>query len=116
MVALFGLFSASLAALSWFNSQTGSGFTPCVLKSATGVPCFLCGGTRASIALAKGDPVSSFLLNPMVCLLWLALGVAVLLKVVAGYKIEVAPIPRRWLWLGILTLVAANWAFVITHL
>ena len=110
------LYFSSIAALAWFKFHTPYGFTPCLLKNTTGVPCFLCGGTRASLALAKGEMVSSFFFNPLVCLLWILGAALLLLKIVGGRRVLIAPIPRRWLWLGGIFLVAANWAFVITQL
>ena len=37
----------------------------CLLKSTTGLPCPGCGGTRAFLALVKGDLVSSLKYNPL---------------------------------------------------
>ncbi len=40
-----------------------SGLPLCVLKSATGLPCPLCGGTRATQALLRGDLARALYLN-----------------------------------------------------
>ena len=110
------LYFSSIAALAWIKTHTEYGFTPCLLKNATGVPCFLCGGTRASLALAQGDVFRSFLFNPLVCLLWILFTALFLLKVVAGRRIRVGPISRCWLWIGAIAVVAGNWVFVINRL
>jgi len=116
LVVISVLYVFSIAALAWIKNHTDYGFTPCLLKNVTGVPCFLCGGTRASLALIQGDVIRSLLFNPLVCLGWLLLVALFLLKVIAGLRIQLTPIPRGWLWIGAIAAVTANWAFVITRL
>lgn len=110
------LYVASIGSLAWLNQKTPLDLTPCPFKQVTGLPCFLCGGTRASFALAQGDVVSSFLFNPLVCVALLVTACLFLLKVVAGFRIKIVPIHRNWLWLGAILLVAVNWTWVILHL
>ena len=41
-------------------------FSTCALKLATGVPCPLCGFTRASLALLRGDVARAEAFHPLV--------------------------------------------------
>src|SRR5438132_399412 len=41
-------------------------FMKCAFKSATGLPCVTCGGTRALRALSRGEFAEAFWLNPLV--------------------------------------------------
>jgi len=53
---------------------------PCLFRSFTGVPCLMCGGTRAFFALSQGRLADSWYFNPLVfpfvmtfgciCILW----------------------------------------------
>ena len=47
---------------------------PCGMRTLTGLPCPLCGSTRALLALSHGHPLEAFLLNPLFCLACAALG------------------------------------------
>jgi hypothetical protein len=49
------------------------GFTLCVFKTVTGLPCFTCGSTRALGRLASLDLVGALRMNPLVTLAALAL-------------------------------------------
>ena len=42
---------------------------PCVLKTATDVPCPFCGGTRSVLYASRGEWLPAFLLNPLGVLL-----------------------------------------------
>ncbi|MBQ1973783.1 MAG: DUF2752 domain-containing protein [Paraprevotella sp.] len=43
----------------------GFGFTPCLFKNVTGIPCPACGTTRAIILIVNGRLWQSLLLNPL---------------------------------------------------
>ncbi len=51
----------------------------CPFRHLTGIPCVTCGGTRAVLALTRGEVQAAFLWNPLVAvfaiaaLVWLAL-------------------------------------------
>lgn len=47
---------AAGAAVAVFGRDTAGSPLPCVLRSVAGVPCPLCGGTRAFELAATGDP------------------------------------------------------------
>ena len=92
----------------------------CVFKAATGVPCVACGGTRAAVALAHGQPLHALGWNPLAAaaLLGLALYVPYAWFVVSG---AMRPLRTGWLsppmpvWLRwvIITALLANWSYLI---
>lgn len=45
----------------------------CPMRDMTGIPCPTCGGTHAAVALARGEVVSAFAVNPLVTALALGL-------------------------------------------
>jgi hypothetical protein len=86
----------------------------CPLRTLTGVPCPLCGMTRAATSLAAGDLGASLAFNPF--LLVLALATAVMTVLMAGRALGLVgparPMPdraRRWVIVGIGVLVAVSW-------
>lgn len=42
--------------------------TLCLLRAATGVPCPLCGGTTAAVAVGSGRPLAALAASPLVVL------------------------------------------------
>ena len=50
--------------------------SPCPFRRMTGVRCPLCGLTRATRALTRGDVSGSLALHPLALLLWLAAAIA----------------------------------------
>lgn len=51
----------------------------CAFRHLTGIPCPLCGGTRACAALANGDFLAAWQLNP---------GLMVLLAIAAAHSVQ----------------------------
>ena len=97
------------------------GFLPgCAFKAITGAPCVACGGTRAAVALAHGQPWQALAWNPLAAsaLLGLALYLPYAWLVLAGV---VRPIRTGWLsppmpsWLrwAIITLLLVNWVYLL---
>lgn len=84
---------------------------PCLFQVATGFPCPLCGGTRASFLLFSGHPLQALCLNPLVTfslflgavwiLSWLAFGLRWRLR-----------LPDRAVALVLLALFLVNWIYV----
>lgn len=75
MVAGFAVASpAARMAADWLSHQP----TMCPLLRYTGVACPSCGGTRASLYLLGGDPVSAFKMNAALTAATLTLGVLAL--------------------------------------
>ena len=100
------LFAAALVSTVWLPIK------PCLLNVTTGVPCFLCGGTRASVSLFQGDWLGALRWNPLVVLGLATGGVLAVLRFGFGQTLRLELSSRtRWA-LGI-GLVLANWTYVI---
>ncbi len=91
---------------------------PCLFKLVTGEPCVLCGGTRASLCLAKGDFPGAFSFNPLVTIILTVIGGLLILKFGFARTLRLnAPLPiRRFLWSLVIAAVIANWIYVIRTL
>ena len=93
-------------------------FTICLFKTATGLPCLTCGGTRAAGRLATLDLRGAFLLNPLVtaaavAIVPWALADLALWRRGQALALEVAPRAKPWLgWLAVV-LGLANWAWLV---
>lgn len=93
---------------------------PCTLKSTVGVPCPLCGGTRATVAAAHGEWARSLALNPAGTALVIALpllGVWLALGAATGIDLGFRSV-RRWLhrprWGYVIVFgTAALWGYVL---
>ena len=71
-----------LTILFWCNPDRPLSLMPCLFHKITGLPCALCGGTRATCAILHGHFQRAFALNPMAfpaitCLIGIA-GVSIL--------------------------------------
>jgi Protein of unknown function (DUF2752) len=113
-LALVGL-ACVPAAYLWpaVHAATGAELL-CPLRTLTGIPCPLCGMTRAATSLAAGDLGASLASNPF--LLVLALATAVMTALMAGRALGLAaparPLPgraRRWVAVAVGLLAAASW-------
>jgi hypothetical protein len=75
--------------------------TMCVLRSLTGVPCPLCGGTTAGVQLGHGDVVGALRASP----------IAVLGAI--GFALEPLGLPSlgryRWAFVGVVALAGELW-------
>jgi hypothetical protein len=113
-VAILAAWSALILATAWLAPTT----TLCRLKAWTGVPCPLCGGTRATFALARGDVGEALTLNPLAIALLVTFAVILGLRILLGraVHVEASPLVRRVLWSVALALVVANWAYVAATL
>lgn len=78
---LMVLFPVMAGAGLQLAASAGWPLPPCVFREWTGLPCPVCGGTRAAVALAAGGWAEAFSLNPLVTVagLGLSLGGVVLL-------------------------------------
>lgn len=100
-----------------------SDFTPCIIKSITGIACPSCGSTRALMMLLEGNVAASVMMNPIGLILaiimvlvpvWLvadlALKKATMFEV---YKKAERLIGTKWIAVILIGLVLANWAWNI---
>jgi len=85
----------------------------CLFKTWTGLPCPLCGTTRAVVVLAKLDLAEAFVRYPLQSVFWvvavgggLVAGVAALL----GHRLPRRPWPR-WTWAILAAAVVVNWIY-----
>lgn len=90
---LFGFAGAAL--ISRAIMQWDVAVPVCQFRNLTGVPCPLCGGTRAMRSIAELDPLAAVQLNPLVFLA----GVTILLWAVFSFTDR---------WLGIHALEAVT--------
>jgi hypothetical protein len=87
------------------------GVPECPFRAATGLPCPLCGATRAVTLLAHGDPgFARFnLVVPLVLLGVLAAGV----WLAAGRRLP--PVRGRVVVAALVGCVAVSWAWTLAH-
>ena len=92
---------------------------PCLLRTATGVPCPTCGATRGTLALFEGRILDALLLNPLATVVLASFVVGGLVAPLWAWFRGTAPaLPSPlpgWSRLGLVVVVAANWAWVIVH-
>ena len=94
------------------------GFTVCIFRVATGVPCATCGATRALGRLFRLDLGGAFLMNPLVTLgtlgllVWAAFDLA-LLPARRALRLGIAPAWQPTVRVLVVLLVLLNWAFLI---
>ena len=119
-LALLGL-ACVPAAYAWpaLHQATGAQLF-CPLRTLTGIPCPLCGMTRAATSLAVGDLHASLAFNPF--LLPLAVATAVMTAVMLGRALGLLPDARpmsaratRLTTLLVSLLVLASWVVQLDH-
>ena len=115
---------AVLLVLVWFGSGAGTVWLSsrlerpvqlCLIKRLTGYPCPTCGFTRGGLSLLHGHIIRAWLYNP---LLFSVLGLFVALTAVRvffarGIKVNLTKKERIFIWILIIVLFFANWAYVI---
>ena len=114
---LFGF--AGVALISRVILQWGVAVPVCQFRNLTGVPCPLCGGTRAMRSIADLDPLAAVQLNPLVFLtgvtviLWALFSLAE--RVLGTRALEVFTNRLRRLPLLPISfgLVLTNWLYLI---
>ncbi len=94
----------------------------CAFRRLTGIPCPSCGATRSVVALARGDVIASFMMNPLTALCFLA-GVLIFLYSLATIafalpKINMLLSSKEEIALkaSVIVLILAQWIYLITTL
>lgn len=106
--------AAVLAAAAAPLAATLADYVPaCLFKTWTGLPCPLCGTTRAAVVLANLDFAEAFVRYPLQSVFWTA---AVGGGLVAGTAALFGrPLPRvsvpRWAWVLLAVAVVLNWIY-----
>jgi hypothetical protein len=113
IVSIASLF-AILVLLNYFELPTPK----CAWKSATGIPCAGCGGTRAGILLLNGDIIGAFAINPlatMFAMISVAVSAYSVLVIIGVKKPLRLNIKRRSVVLPTIAvaLVVANWIYLL---
>ena len=90
---------------------------PCVFRSLTGIPCPTCGTTRAATAFLSGNLPAAITANPLAATMGFLFVVGApiaALWAIARRPIPLLPTPLpRWVRIGAVTLIAANWIYVL---
>jgi hypothetical protein len=116
---LWGAVAVALVLLASSAEQLAQNLPDCAFKAFVGIPCPTCGVTRAALALAHLDLASALRVNPLATLAWMALvpgGLVAGISTLAGRP----PKEPRWDWrpderLGLVLVVAANWAYLVAR-
>ena len=91
----------------------------CPFRHITGIPCFTCGGTRAVLALARGDMHAAFVWNPLVALsaiaalAWLLYAAVVTVMRAPRVRVRLAERDRSLFRAAAWMAIAGNWVFLI---
>lgn len=91
----------------------------CPFRHLTGIPCFTCGGTRAVLALARGDVHAAFAWNPLVAAsaivasIWLFYAAVVTALRAPRVRVRLAERDRSVFRAAAWTAIAGNWVFLI---
>jgi hypothetical protein len=94
----------------------------CAFHSITGYPCPTCGATRCVLALFHGHIGEAFGWNPLVFtgLILLAIfnlyAAAVVTAGLPRLRVALGPLDWRFLRVGFMIIIAANWAYEIHRL
>ena len=93
--------------------------SPCIFKNLTGIPCPSCGSTRATVQLIQGQFWNSILINPLSLItnvlivlssFWMAFD---LIRQKESFFPFLKKDWNKWLKIGLLILVLANWVWNI---
>ena len=116
--AIFGGFAALCCAAVGLLGLDHLGFTVCIFRLTTGVPCATCGATRALGRLFRLDLAGALLMNPLVTLgtlgllVWGAVDLA-LVPTRRALRLGVAPAWQPTVRVVVVFLLLLNWAFLI---
>lgn len=108
-ISLLALVAVAVAVAPHLDRLAGSGRL-CLVQAVAGLPCPLCGGTRALAALGGGEFVAAFDWNPLAAL-------AVILAIPLGAAMTLGwDLPAAWRRRLVLLVAAAavmNWTYLL---
>ena len=115
---LWGVVAVTLVLLATRAEQLAQSLPGCTFKSFLGIPCPTCGVTRAVLELSNLDVASALKINPLATL-------SIMVLVLGGLVVGVSTLgghpPREPRWdlrplerLGLVLVVVANWAYLVT--
>ncbi len=123
IAAIVGIIAFSVLIILFFMTaerKVSLVFPDCILRTATGIKCFLCGGTRCIRSVVAGDIIKAFYYNPFVVLCGISLAVWFIRLVLSVLKKEYRPLrlSEKYLWvilIGVLVFsVLRNFDFYQT--
>jgi hypothetical protein len=91
----------------------------CPFRHLTGIPCLTCGGTRALLALTRGEVQAAFLWNPLVAVFaiaaatWLLYAAVVTVLRAPRVRVRLAERDRVLFRAAAWAAIAGNWVFLI---
>jgi hypothetical protein len=91
----------------------------CPFRHLTGIPCVTCGGTRALLALTRGDVQAAFVWNPLVTLAGIGAMVFLLYAAIVTtlraprVRVRLADRDRFVFNAAAWAAIAGNWVFLI---
>jgi hypothetical protein len=105
------------------STENTEGFSVCLIKHATNIPCPSCGATRAILALLKGEFLESLYWNPMGVILFsillispLWIGYDLLFRketLLTYYHKTEQTLQQKWVAIPAIILVIGNWIWNI---
>lgn len=112
-----GIFLAAVLTVFFFftfERKASLIFPDCMLRTATGIKCFLCGGTRCAREIVRGNIGKAFYYNPYAVLLGLSLLVWYIRLVVSILRKNYRPLrlSEGYLWV---VLAGAAVFFVVRN-
>lgn len=98
-----GIFLAAVFTVIFFftvERKVSIVFPDCMLRTATGIKCFLCGGTRCAREIVKGNIGRAFYYNPYAVLLGITLIVWYVRLIISVFRKNYRPlrISEGYLW------------------
>lgn len=103
----------------YYSSSSLDGFTFCIFKAVTGLPCPACGSTRATVFLLHYDLYSAFLFNPLAIITNICILISVfwmIVDIIFSRQSFFKFLKMNWpMWLKIIafSLILLNWIWNI---
>ena len=112
--------SVSIFFIGWVLIHAGVPLPKCLWHELTGLPCPGCGGTRCARAILSGSPWTAFVMNPLVFASFVSMIVydiyAAIVLLFGLPRLRFAEVPAWlgfWTRLGVASLFALNWTWLI---